>query len=77
MLEDERRKRSRVETHRQAEYICANGTVIALTTENISLNGLLAQPEKQITTDDNGIVRMYLTSELSIEAESNVIRSDA
>jgi hypothetical protein len=77
MLEDERRKRSRVETHRHAEFICTNGDIIPLTTENISLKGLLALPENQIVTGGNGIVRMILTPELSIEAECHVIRSDA
>lgn len=76
-MDENRRKRIRVETHRVVDFTSLSGEVTPLETRNVSLKGLLAAPSKQIQTGDKGTITISLGTDVSIETECTVIRSDA
>jgi len=76
-MDDNRRRRSRVHTHISAFFLQKDGTTYSLTTENISLKGMLAKPQAGIATGESGILRIELSADAAIEMECDVIRSDS
>lgn len=75
-MPEERRRRSRVNTHFKAVYHGRTGRTVVLVTENISMKGLLAEPTPHIGSDELGQVVLTLASDVRIEADCRVIRSD-
>lgn len=75
-MDDNRRRRSRVDTHFQATFTRPGGEPVDLVTQNISLKGLLAEPASHIASGDRGLVRITLSSVALIIIECRVIRSD-
>lgn len=75
-MPEERRRRSRVNTHFDATYHGRTGRTVSLVTENISLKGLLAEPTPHIGSGELGQVILTLASDVVIETECRVIRSD-
>ncbi len=75
-MPDERRRRSRVNTHFDATYHGLTGRTVSLVTENISLKGLLAEPTPHIGSGEQGQVVLTLASDVRIETDCRVIRSD-
>ncbi len=73
---DNKRRRSRVNTHVTAFYLQKGTRVYPLVTQNISLKGLLAMPQPGIGTGELGVIRIDLSSDAGIEIECQVIRSD-
>lgn len=76
-MDANRRRRSRVPTHISASFVQAGRKAVSLVTSNISLKGLLAEPEPQVQTGATGLVRIALAQDARIEIECRVIRSDA
>ena len=75
-MPDDRRRRSRVSTHFEATYHGRTGRTVTLVTENISMKGLLAEPTPHIGTGELGQLVLTLASNVRIESECRVIRSD-
>lgn len=75
-MPDERRRRSRVNTQFDAMYHGRTGRTVSLVTENVSLKGLLAEPTPHIGSGELGQVVLTLASDVRIETECRVIRSD-
>ena len=76
-MDQNRRRRSRVDTHFQATFTRAGGEPAPLVTQNISLKGLLAKPVNRIVSGDTGLVHITLATDAAITIECRVIRSDA
>jgi len=76
-MDADRRRRSRVDTSIPASFIQPNGEEVRLAICNISLKGLLAEPEILAKAETTGLVRIELSPEAIIEVESTIIRSDA
>jgi len=76
-MDANRRRRSRVDMHLAARFTPGSGPAVQLLISNISLKGLLAVPEADITTGETGVVRITLAENAIIEIECKVIRSDA
>lgn len=75
-MPEERRRRSRVNTQFDAVYNGRTGRTVTLLTENISMKGLLAEPTPHIGDGELGQVVLTLASDVRIETECRVIRSD-
>lgn len=75
-MDANRRRRSRVDAKIPASFILPGGRVAALAICNISLKGLLAEPQPLAQTGATGLVRVELSAEAVIEIESKIIRSD-
>lgn len=75
-MDANRRRRSRVDANIPADFILPDGQVVAITICNISLKGLLAEPQPLAQTGATVLVRVELSPEAVIEIESKVIRSD-
>jgi hypothetical protein len=76
-MDANRRRRSRVATHFTAGFTQTGKPAEALATRNISLKGLLAEPNAAVRTDASGVLRICLGAGAVIEIECRVIRSDA
>jgi hypothetical protein len=76
-MDENRRRRSRVDTHFQAVFTPHDGQSVALISENISMKGLLARPDKNVTAGQEGRLRITLASDVAIDVDCIVLRSDA
>lgn len=76
-MDANRRRRSRVDTSIPASFILADGRMVSIAICNISLKGLLAEPQPLAQAGATGIVHVELSPEAVIEIESRIIRSDA
>ncbi|MDA8125786.1 MAG: PilZ domain-containing protein [Deltaproteobacteria bacterium] len=76
MEEDRKRRRTRVPVHFEVTFQVRTEP-IALKTENISLNGMLCQPDPRFAKGDAGAVRIVLGPDAAISAQAEIVRSDA
>lgn len=75
-MDANRRRRSRVDANIPASFILPDGEAVGIAVCNISLKGLLAEPQPLAQAGATGLVRVELSPEAVIEIESRVIRSD-
>ena len=75
-MDANRRRRSRVDANIPASFILPDGRVVIIDICNISLKGLLAEPQSLAQAGTTGLVRVELSPEAVIEIESRIIRSD-
>jgi hypothetical protein len=76
-MDANRRRRSRVATHFTVSFTPLNRPPVTLVTRNISLKGLLAEPDSTLAAGDTGLLRISLGAGASIEIECRVIRNAA
>lgn len=76
-MDANRRRRSRVATHFTVNFAQPGARAVQLVTSNISLKGLLAEPEPLVKGGADGKLRIVLTSDAMIFLDCRVIRSDA
>ena len=74
-MEDDRRRRTRVPVHFEVTIRVQDRT-IKLETRNISLNGMLCDPDSRLRTGDQGEARITLSPDAVIIAEAKIVRSD-
>jgi len=65
-----------VDANIPASFILPDGRVVVIDICNISLKGLLAEPQTLAQAGATGLVRVELSPEAVIEIESRIIRSD-
>jgi len=76
MMDANRRRRSRVDTHFTVNVSQVGGSPVQLVTSNISLKGLLAEPEPLVKGGLGCRLRIVLSSDAMIFIHGQVIRSD-
>jgi hypothetical protein len=75
-MPNERRRRSRVQSHFEVAFSWPGFESTTLHMENVSLKGMLAAPNEEISTNDRGVLRIVLSESAIIETECRIIRSD-
>jgi len=76
-MDANRRRRSRVDMNIAASFTPKIGQQVRLLVCNISLKGLLALPEGNVSAGETGQVRITLAKDAVIKIDCTVIRSDA
>ena len=73
---EERRRRTRVPVHFNVT-IQVEGAPVSVETKNISLNGMLCEPNHLLKGGTEGQVRIVLSPDVTISAVAKIVRSDA